>query len=299
VLLRPLFLLTALSAPTTRVAAQTDSLSAAIQTAAGHPAVARYLDFFQDAARDRMQQWLDRGAVYRGAIRERLARAGLPSEFEFLPMIESGYSRSARSRAGAVGMWQFLPETAREYGLRVDRGIDERQDPLLSTDAAIRHLGDLTRTFGSPLLAAAAYNGGAGRISRGLERLARTTDAASLGGDDFFALSRQRLIAPETRRYVPQLVAASIIGRDPTRFGFTVSPAEGQPPELPRLSPEQLRPVTARRGSLGSLIRVGRGDSLASLALRYQVSAAELRRVNALPVGYRLRPGQALRLPGT
>ncbi len=283
------------------VSAQTDSVSPEIRRAAGHPDVTRYLDYFQGPARDRMQQWLVRGDQYRGAIRSRLAREGLPSEFEFLPMIESGYSTRARSRAGAVGLWQFIPETAREYGLRVDRSVDERQDPALATDAAIRHIGDLSETFGSPLLAAAAYNGGAGRVRRGLDQLARLTGATTFDGDDFFELSSRGLLARETREYVPQLVAASIIGRDPKRFGFAVAPdsLRDRVPELPRLSAAQLRPFAVRRSPLGELIRVRRGETLADLAARHGVTIESLRRINALPADQRLRPGQALRVPAT
>lgn len=339
--------------------AQSDTARTEIQRAAIRPEVARYLEFFQGPARDRMRQWLERGTSYRGAIRQRLAREGLPSEFEFLPLIESGYSNTATSRAGAVGMWQFVPETAREYGLRVDRLVDERRDPARASDAAIRHIGDLKRTFGSSLLAAAAYNGGAGRIRRGLEQLGRLRESDSLGGGDFFELANRGLLAPETREYVPQLVAAAIIGRDPSRFGFAAGlgretaasirdsvrvdrpirldqaaralgvaerrlqelnpelvrgilpPGDrwlkvpvglsdsvlGRLPTLPRVSPLELSAIVARRATLGRLIWVHRGDSLADLAARYGVDAESLRRTNALPKSYPLRPGQALRLP--
>ena len=299
-LMRTRLLSLALATIPTSAFAQADSLSSEIRNAAGHPDVARFLEYFQGPARDRMQEWLVRGERYRGGIRKQLERQGLPSEFEFLPMIESGYSANARSRSGAVGLWQFIPETAREYGLRVDRTIDERRDPSRATDAAVRHLGDLNRTFGSPLLAAAAYNGGAGRVRRGLDQLARTTGSTEFDGDDFFELASRGLLARETRDYVPQLVAASMIGRDPSRFGFSVTADSSRvmAPDLPRLSPSELRPIRLTRPSLGALIRVHRGDSLESLAARYRVSLESLRRLNALPVRYRLRPGQALRLPG-
>jgi membrane-bound lytic murein transglycosylase D len=285
----------------TAIQAQPDSLSSEIRNASSHPEVARYLEYFQGPARERMQAWLQRGERYRGGIRRQLSREGLPSEFEFLPMIESGYSTTARSRAGAVGLWQFIPETAREYGLRVDRTIDERRDPSLATEAAIRHLGDLKRTFGSSLLAAAAFNGGAGRVRRGLDQLTRATGSTSFDGDDFFELAGRGLLARETREYVPQLVAASMIGKDPAKFGFSVAKDSTriEAPDLPRLSPAELRPIGIRRPSLGLLIRVRRGDSLEALASRYRVRVADLRRINALPPSHRLRPGQALRLPGT
>lgn len=187
------------------------------------PEVSRYLDYFTGPAKDRMSAWLSRGSRYRGAIERRLAEEGLPTEFAFLPAIESGFSSRATSKAGAAGMWQFIPETARTLGLRVDRWVDERRNPARATDAAVRHLRDLTDTFGSPLLAAAAYNSGAGRVSRGLGRLGLS--AGSLGSGDrdpFFALAGNGLLARETRDYVPQFLAAAAIGRDPARFGLAV-----------------------------------------------------------------------------
>ncbi len=195
-------------------------------TSGGAARVAQYLQYFTGPGRDRMSRSLARGSQYRDLIRDRLAEDGLPSDLEYLPLIESGFSNNAVSKAGAVGIWQFIPETARRYGLRVDRYVDERRDPLRSTDAAVRHIRDLTREFGSPLLAAAAYNGGAGLVRRGLARL-RGPDPAlgsadSIGSldDDFFRLRDRSLLPAETREYVPQLLAAATIGNDPARFGF-------------------------------------------------------------------------------
>jgi membrane-bound lytic murein transglycosylase D len=204
----------------TPLTAQPDTTVTLDGWSAGRPEVTRYLDYFQGAGRARMQQWLDRGTRYRGQIREQLDREGLPSEFEFLPMIESGYSNTARSRVGAEGMWQFMPGTARDYGLRVDRLVDERRHPDRATNAAIRHLGDLQRTFGSPTLTAAAYNSGLGRIRSILSRAG--DDDEPTGADSFLRLARRGLLPDETARYLPQLIAAATIGRDPARYGFTV-----------------------------------------------------------------------------
>src|SRR5882724_11894140 len=87
--------------------------------------VAEYVRYFTGPGRDRMNRWLARGSQFRGMIQDRLAEEGLPGDLEYLPLIESGYSNDAVSKAGAVGMWQFIPETARRYGLRVDRYVDE------------------------------------------------------------------------------------------------------------------------------------------------------------------------------
>jgi len=186
---------------------------------AAHPRVAHYLQYFTHAGRERMGRWLERGAPYFPMIRDRLASCDLPEDLRFLPLIESGFANGAVSRAGAVGMWQFMPATARRYGLRVDGLVDERRDPIKSTDAAARHLRDLLDKFGSPFLAAAAYNAGAGPIERGLNRL--YDDSA--GDSAFFRLSDASMLARETSDYVPQCLAASIIARDPEMYGFRPS----------------------------------------------------------------------------
>ena len=142
-----------------------------VRTYATHPRVRYYLAYFQGPARSGMEIFLRRGARFEPMIRTRFLAEGLPGDLGYLALIESGYSSEAVSRAYAVGMWQFMRGTGKGYGLRVDSWIDERRDPVKATDAAARHLRDLRQRFGSLYLAAAAYNAGAGKVSRSLGKL--------------------------------------------------------------------------------------------------------------------------------
>jgi membrane-bound lytic murein transglycosylase D len=165
-----------------------------VLTYANHPRVRYYLDYFQGLARGRMEVFLSRGARYESLIRSRFQAEGLPGDLGYLALIESGYSNQAVSRAFAVGMWQFMRGTGKGYGLRVDSWVDERRDPVKATDAAARHLRDLRERFGSLYLAAAAYNAGAGKVSRSLGKLEwdTPTEAAAeepAGGDSLDAVA--------------------------------------------------------------------------------------------------------------
>jgi membrane-bound lytic murein transglycosylase D len=196
-----------------------------VETYNSHHRVQWYLDFFLGKGRERMGIWLNRMQRYEPMIRERLAEQGMPGDLVYLALIESGFSNTATSRAKAVGMWQFMKGTAKFYDLRVDSWVDDRRDPFLATDAAARHLRDLNTRFGSVYLAAAAYNAGSGRVSRGLKKL-RPTDVEASPDADFFRLFDTRLLRRETKDYVPKLIAAALIAKEPARYGFTVTPAE-------------------------------------------------------------------------
>jgi membrane-bound lytic murein transglycosylase D len=179
-----------------------------------------YGNYFLGPARERFTIWLGRLPRYEGMIRERFRALGIPEDLVYLALIESGYSNTAVSRARAVGMWQFIASTGRLYGLAIDQWVDERRDPFKATEAAGRHLADLYEQFGSWYLAAAAYNGGAGRVTRGLRRLR----SDSLSDETFFDLSARRYLRLETRDYVPKLIAAALIAKDPLRHGFDSIP---------------------------------------------------------------------------
>ena len=174
--------------------------------------VEAWINYFQNVIPERFGLYLERKARFEPMIRQKLAEHGMPQDLIYLSLIESGMSPNAYSRAAAVGLWQFIRGTARLYDLEVSFWVDERRDPEKATDAALRYLSDLHEQFGSWYLAAAAYNGGPGRVSRGLRRT---------GGGTFWDLADQRLLRAETRDYVPKIIAAAIIGHDPERYGFT------------------------------------------------------------------------------
>ncbi len=197
-----------------------------VETFNDHARVQYYLDFFQGRGRQRMAIWLGRMPRYEAMIRERLQREGLPADLVYLALIESGFSNTATSRAKAVGMWQFMKATGKGYGLRIDSWVDERRDPMRATDAAVRHLRDLSRRFNSLYLAAAAYNAGSGKVSRGLGRLPDEESDTSNTDAMFFRLYDTKFLRRETKDYVPKLIAAALIAKQPERYGFRVERAE-------------------------------------------------------------------------
>ncbi len=173
--------------------------------------VEAWINYFQNVIPERFGLYLARKGKYEKMILEKLREAKMPRDLIYLALIESGMNPNAYSRARAVGMWQFISSTAKMYDLEVSHWVDERRNPEKSTDAALRYLSDLHEQFGSWYLAAAAYNGGPGRISRGLARV---------DGGTFWDLADARLLRSETTNYVPKLIAATIIGEDPERYGF-------------------------------------------------------------------------------
>jgi membrane-bound lytic murein transglycosylase D len=191
-----------------------------VSTYGSHARVQYYLDFFQGPARERFSIWLQRMPRYEPMIRAKLKENGLPEDMVYLALIESGFSNAAFSRARAAGMWQFIKGTAKLYGLRVDGWVDERRDPVKATDAAARHLADLRDEFGSMYLAAAAYNAGAGKVGRGLRRLGDDEEDEENPDAAFFRLYDTRFLRRETKDYVPKLIAAALIAKQPEKYGF-------------------------------------------------------------------------------
>jgi membrane-bound lytic murein transglycosylase D len=191
-------------------------------------AVDRYIHYFSVTRRDVFNRWLKRKSLYEPMIKEILQEHGLPEDLVYLAMIESGFNLQAYSPMKAAGPWQFIPETGRRYGLTVDFWIDERRDLEKSTVAAARYLNQLFNQFDCWYLAAAAYNTGENRI----DRLIKRHDTK-----DFWELRGYNTLPRETREYVPQLIAAAIIAKNPEKYGFTdvrpVTPFEYVGEEVP------------------------------------------------------------------
>jgi membrane-bound lytic murein transglycosylase D len=179
-----------------------------------------FIERFTGERRDAIGLWLSRAGQYLGMIRDVLRRNGLPEDLAFTAMIESGFNPLAVSRAGAKGLWQFMAATARRYGLRVDQWVDERLDPEKATGAAAAYFRDLHGIFGSWTLAQAAYNAGEMKVIRALR---------STGAKDFWPLTSTAHLRRETKDFVPQIQAATLIGRDPARYGFDLKEPEGVP----------------------------------------------------------------------
>ncbi len=173
-----------------------------------------HLEYFKTRGHDIFQLWLDRSARYIPVMKEIFKEKNLPEDLVYVAMIESGFNPYAVSWARAVGPWQFMPATGKLYGLKIDWWIDERKDPIKSTQAAAEHLKDLHNLFGSWPLALASYNAGAGKVQRAVLRTR---------SEDFWDLKASRYIRKETKNYVPKYMAATIIAKNPEAYGFTVS----------------------------------------------------------------------------
>lgn len=177
--------------------------------------VQSHIRFFNMSIRDRFEQWLLRLNRYRPLVEDIFAEFDLPSDLVHLSLVESGFNPYAYSRAKATGPWQFMKGTGKIYGLRIDHYVDERRDPIKSTIAAARYLRDLYDLFGTWPLAMAAYNAGEGKVQRALTKAQ---------AESFSEISRTKLIRRETKQYVPRIMAATIIARNPDQYGFNQIP---------------------------------------------------------------------------
>jgi len=239
--------------------------------------VERWIHRFLRQDRTSFEGYLVREGLYGGMIRDQLRARGMPEELLYLAMIESGFTATAISPVAATGVWQFMGPTARQYGLTVDYWVDERQDPVRATDAALDYLQELYETFGSWYLAAAAYNAGPGRVTQALQRF-----GGAEGGDEALYWRIIEHLPLETREYVPKMLAASLLAQQAEHFGFdveqllpylfdrvllpggtslvSVAQALDVPPALIReLNPHLLRGITPPGRSY--LVRVPQGDA--------------------------------------
>lgn len=303
-------------------------------------AVIRMVNYFTGTRGSRtLRATLGRSGAYRDMILRVLEEEEVPAELFHLAQAESGFRPTVRSYASAKGMWQFMAFRGKQYDLRQDRYVDERDDPEKSTRAAARHLKDLYIEFGDWYLALAAYNSGPGRVSRAIER----------GGTrDYWELSRKRLLPRQTRDYVPIILAFTYAAKNldvydigeidyapPLRYDSVTTRSEisldlaadlvgSSVSELRELNPALLRSATppyAYRLRLpeGSADRfrtelalipvdermewrrheTAQGETAASLAKQFGADEAELLAVNGLEPGAELEPGMRLTIPAT
>jgi membrane-bound lytic murein transglycosylase D len=207
------------------------------------PKVLAYIQVFQTRLRDYIQDSLERGARYLPMIQGVFRAEGLPLDLAYIPIIESSFKTNAVSKASAKGPWQFMKATAQENGLKTNWFIDERSDPEKATVAAASYLKTLSKMFdGDWNLVLAAYNGGPGRVQRAMK---------ASGMDDFWEISKStRYLPRETREYVPLILAAMIVARNPVQYGFdavTADPIQYEKVELPH--PIDLRRVAEWTGT--------------------------------------------------
>jgi membrane-bound lytic murein transglycosylase D len=185
--------------------------------------VLRYVELFQGRLREFLSEGLARGAEYLPMIQNVFRAEGLPLDLAYVPLIESAFKPTALSRAKARGVWQFMRATGIENGLKADWYVDERADPEKATVAAARYLKTLYGMFDDWHLAMASYNGGPGRVQRAMKRSRK---------DDFWDLSAStRYLPRETRDYVPMILAAIIIAKNPAMYGFDITPVPATPTE--------------------------------------------------------------------
>ncbi len=291
------------------------------------------IDLYTGRFKTWFSQALSRGLPHLPRIREILAQTGIPQDLAYVPIVESAFNPRALSRAKARGLWQFIPSTGRQYGLKQDFFIDERANIEKATVAAAQYLKNLYAIFGDWNLALAGYNAGEGKVQRAI-RKAKTSD--------FWALAKTRSFRAETKNYVPLIHAAIMIAKSPESYGIDLSPevlagsetvrvsrsypittvarcANTDAKEINRLNPELRRGLTPSSAfdldvPLGSGEQVTaclageramdytrhivrKRDTLSLIAKMFGVSSAEIARVNNLTAASRLRPGTELAIP--
>ena len=233
--------------------------------------VSRWIAFFQENGKGFFRDWLEKSSKYMPTIQNELKKAGLPMDLAYMVMIESGFSSSAVSSAQAVGPWQFISATGKNYGLHQNYWLDERRDLTKSTKAAINYMKDLYQEFGSWYLVAASYNMGEGGLRRQIKKH---------GTKDYWELVRKQALPQETQDYVPKILAAMMISKAPNLYGFR---------NLEPMSPLQTESVVAPANT-----------DLESLADYLSVTRKSIKDINAeLVLGYvpKSVSGHTIRIP--
>ena len=300
-------------------------------------AVLTCIELYQGPLREWFAEALARGGRYLPRIREVFAEEGIPQDLAYVPIVESAFKPAALSRAKAKGVWQFMPATGRQFGLKQDWWVDERSNPDKATRAAAQYLRSLYQTFQDWNLALAAYNAGPGRLNRSVNRN---------GTNDFWELVARSALPRETRNYVPMIHAAIVVAKAPDRYGFSIVPEDavafdsvpvrgavdlrlvaecaGEPvrevqalnPELRRLATPAGRTFlvkvpTGKGGDTSKCLAavppekrvtfrthvVARGQTLASIARKYGSRASDIAQANNLGSPKRLRKGTELIIP--
>jgi peptidoglycan lytic transglycosylase D len=238
-----------------------------------HPKVRYFINYYSKRGKRDFEKILARSGKYMPMIAKVLSDESLPEELVYLALIESSFLSSSTSSQGAAGLWQFVPSTARLYGLRIDSWVDERRDPEKSTRAAVAYLKDLHSYFGRWYLATAAYNAGQGAIDRAMQQS---------GAKDFWTLDRKAQLSEETRNFVPKFVAVAIIATNPQKYGFV---------DLQYESPLEYEEVEITRSvRLGTLAEMADSDvstirELNPALLHNATPPADARFIVKLPVG--------------
>jgi membrane-bound lytic murein transglycosylase D len=235
--------------------------------------VLTWVSLFTTTKRGFMENALGRASMYLPMIRQIFTEEGVPADLAYLAVIESGFRNEAKSRAKAVGMWQFIRSTGRIYGLNGNAWVEERRDPMKATRSAARYLKRLYELSGDWYLAASSYNAGPLTLDRAIQ---------NLGTRNFWDLSRSRWLRTETKNYVPELCAAILVGRNPERYGLHIVP----------LVPYAYETVTV--SSMTSLSVLARCANTEAATLK--VLNPELLRGSTPPGAYQLRvpPGKAM-----
>ena len=236
-----------------------------------HPKVRYFINYFAKRGKPYFEKILARSGKYVPMIAKVLHDEGLPEELAYLALIESAFLPRSTSAQGAAGLWQFVPTTARLYGLTIDSWVDERRDPEKSTRAAAAYLKELHGLFGRWHLATAAYNAGPGAIDKAMQQS---------GAKDFWTLTQKAQLSEETRNFVPKFVAVAIIATNPEKYGFA---------DLQYESPLEYEEVEIRRP-----LRIG---MLAEMA---ETDVSTIRELNPALLGNTTPPGDGsfnLKLP--